>query len=496
MPIHRRDVLRATAALAVAAPFSRFSWSAAEPTADIEARRLDGSAVTISAAELKALRSSLRGPLLLPTDAGYDRARQVLNAAIDRRPALVIQPVGAADVCIAVQFARSRDLLLAVKCGGHSFSGLSTCNGGMQIDLSQMRGVRVDAAARRAWVEGGTLLGAVDHEAMAVGLVTPLGTVSHTGAGGLTTGGGFGRMARRFGLAADNVVAVDLVTADGRLYRATAADNPDLFWAVRGGGGNFGIVTSFEYRLHPAERQVVGGSFIYPADRAQDVLRWYADNAAVAPDDLYLDAWATHRPGKTSPCGIDVCYSGPQSGAERALASVRKLGTPAIDDVKVRDYVELQRSTDSTDARNTGEYTKSGFVPAIPYAAVDTLLTGLRSDPNRSATAYFQHAGGAIARVDPAATAFPHRFAVASMMLFADWPLTEDGSVSMDWARGVWKSLEPYTRGFYVNEVEGNEGAAALNSNYLGNYPRLAEIKKQYDPTNQFRLNANITPAA
>lgn len=495
----RRQFIRSTSAWALSAatfPHAVYAQAADGELADLQAVRGDRSPVTIPGAVIKDLKASLRGNLLLPQQAGYEQARRVLNASIDRRPALVIQPTGATDVSLAISFARSLGLLVAVKCGGHSFSGQSTCDGGLQIDLSAMRGVQVDVQRRRAWVEGGTLLGAVDHEAMAQGLVTPLGTVSHTGAGGLTTGGGFGRKARIYGLALDNVTAVDIVTADGKLRRASAKDNPDLYWAVRGGGGNFGIVTAFEFRLHPAERQVIGGSLVYPGARARDVLRAYADYIAQAPDELYLDSWIVYPPGKPAVCGVDVCFSGSAADAERVLAPLRKLGKPLNDSVKAMDYVAIQRSTDQTDARNRGDYTKNGFVSGINEKIIDTLLEGLQGGAKRTTVAYFQHCGGAIGRVGPSATAFPHRFAQANMMVMTSWDVADGNDEPIQWSRNYWKTLEAFTRGFYVNEVEGNEGAQALNANYLANYPRLARIKQQYDPINLFRLNANITPQA
>lgn len=490
--MHRRQFLRASGIAAAAGLSARYAVS--DDAASLAAVTSDGKAIALAAADVKDLRKQLRGRLLLAQDSGYEQARRVLNAAIDRRPALIAQPTGAADVSAAVAFARANSLLVAVKCGGHSFSGQSTCDGGLLIDLSAMRQVRVDARSRRAWVAGGTLLGAVDHEALAQGLATPLGTVSHTGAGGLTTGGGFGRLARRFGLALDNVTAVDIVTADGRILRADNAINPDLFWGVRGGGGNFGVVTGFEFRLHPLERQVVGGDIVFPLDKARELLNFYADFSQRAPDELYVDFWMTIPYARPPVCGLDVCYSGPTRDAQRVLAPLQRLGTPLNNAIKTVDYVALQRSTDFSDARNEGNYVKSGFVTEISTAAIDTLFAGFSGDPKRASTIYFQHLGGAIARVAANATAYAHRFASHNMMLFADWQAQDDAQAPIRWARDYWKTLAPTTRGFYVNEVEGQEGAAILNENYLGNYPRLSQIKRKYDPTNLFRRNANITP--
>ncbi len=502
--MQRRALIRSTMVAAIGTTLPRkpflelFRGGPQDPT-DLLAVRGDGSKVTLSGAMLKELRSSLRGSLLRAKDPGYEEARQVLNPTIDKHPALVVQPNGVTDVRTAVSFARAHGLLLAVKCGGHSFSGQSTCDGGMLIDLVQLRGARVDPAARRAWVAGGSLLGLVDHEAMPHGLVTPLGTVSHTGVGGLTTGGGFGRVARRFGLALDNVMSVDVVTADGSVRHANKEQNEDLYWAVRGGGGNFGVVTSFEFQLHPMERQVIGGSLVFPFAKARDVLAFYADYSPAAPDELYLDCFVTPptTPGGTDgAAGLLACYSGPASESDRVLGPLRKLGTPLADDIKPVDYVALQRSGDVSDPRAMGSYVKNGFSSEINAKLIGTILDGLRGDPGRSSTLYFQHLGGAIGRVDPSATAYAYRYAKQNMMIITAWKASDNAGPPIEWSRQYWKALEPFTRGFYINEVAGDEGARAVNANYLGNYPRLAAIKAKYDPTNLFRLNANITPNA
>ncbi len=297
--MNRRDFCRSSLAVAVATSLAgnRALAALAPLETDLEAVTGNGAKITLPKSAVEDLRASLRGALLLPGQPGYDEARRVLNASIDKHPALVVQPTGTADVRRAVDFARTHALLLAVKCGGHSFGGKSTCDGGLQIDRSHFRGVRVDPRARVAYVAGGSLLGELDHEAMAVGLVTTTGTVSHTGVGGLALGGGFGRLARRYGLALDNLLAVDIVTADGRLLHASETENPDLYWGVRGGGGNFGVVTSFEFRLHPMQRQVIGGDIAFPIARARELLDFYAQYCATAADDLYVDASMIAPPG-------------------------------------------------------------------------------------------------------------------------------------------------------------------------------------------------------
>ena len=277
----------AAATPALAAQFAALT----KLSSNVNAVTGDRAAIEIEQAVVKELADSLRGNVLLPGNAGYDAARRVLNSGIDRHPAFVVQPMGATDIRKAVTFARERDLLLAVKCGGHSYAGKSTCDGGMQIDLSTLRHARVDATRRVAHVAGGSLLGELDRESMAVGLVTTAGTVSHTGIGGLTTAGGFGRVGRRFGLALDNVVGADVVTADGRLLHATAEENADLFWAIRGGGGNFGIVTNFEMALHPMQRRVVGGDILFPGSMVREVFEVYREYGATASDDLYCDVF-------------------------------------------------------------------------------------------------------------------------------------------------------------------------------------------------------------
>ena len=262
-----------------------------------------------------------------------------------------------------------------------------------------MRGVRVDARARRAWVEGGTLLGQVDHECAAYGLVTPLGTVSHTGVGGLTTGGGFGRLTRKFGMAIDNLASVDVVTADGQLRHASAKENPDLFWGVRGGGSNFGIVTNFEFLLHPMQRAVIAGSVSFPLARARDVLNMYAEHAAAAPDELYFSPTLVSPPGGApGAVSVSVCYCGPHENAERALAPLRKLGTPDSDTIKAKDYLLVQRANDSTDERAMGLYMKGGFVSQLPDKLISAVLDGLHADPGRATVLFFQQCGGAASR--------------------------------------------------------------------------------------------------
>jgi FAD/FMN-containing dehydrogenase len=496
----RRHFLQSSiaAAAAVSLPTSHALAAAvaamSEVAGDVNAITGGGSQILLEQSALKELSDSLRGRLLLSGYDGYDSARRVLNPTIDKHPALIVQPSGAADIMNAVRFARERNMLVAVKCGGHSFSGKSTCEGGMQIDLSSFRSARVDAETKTAYIAGGSLLGELDHEAMAQGLVTTAGTVSHTGVGGLTLGGGFGRLARRYGLALDNVTAVDIVTADGKLLHADANEHPDLYWGVRGGGGNFGVVTSFEFRLHPMQRTVIGGDVVFPLKDLPGVLKVYADYAPTAPDDLYLDFVVVSKPGtEDGVCVLHACYSGPEERAEKVLAPIYKAGTPVHDGIKAVDYVAIQRAWDDTDPRTTGSYLKSGFVNDISDQLVSTISQNFKTFHERGTTMFFQHSGGAIGRVPVGATAFAHRKSIANMFMVVDWPLAESRDSHVKYIKDYWKEFEPFTDGWYTNEV-ADHADKTVNKNYQGNFERLLKVKNKYDPTNLFRLNANVKP--
>ena len=470
--------------------------TAAARIADVQAVTGDGREITLRGTQIRDLAAALAGKLLLAGDTGYDDARRILNPSFDKHPALVVQPVNVADVAAAVQFARAHDLLVAVKCGGHSHSGQSTCDRGLMIDLAGLREVRLDAAAKRVHVAGGSLLGAVDQACMAQGLVTPLGTVSHTGVGGLTLGGGFGRLARKYGMSIDNLAAVDVVTADGKLVRASEKDDAEMFWGVRGGGGNFGVVTRFEFKVHPMQSQVVAGLLRFPIAKARDVLSLYGEYGPSAPDELYFDPVMALPPGGApGVITVEVCYSGPPADAERALAPLRKLGTPEGDTIKAREYIEVQRMNDQADARALGTYLKGGFIRQLSGDLVSALVENFQGDPGRMTLLFFQHCAGATGRVAENATAFAHRYALANMMTVAGWPLGKvDPAPHIEATRKYWSHLEKYTQGFYVNDMAPEATAKDINANYRGNYQRLLALKKKYDPTNLFRLNANVAP--
>jgi FAD/FMN-containing dehydrogenase len=498
--MNRRRFFQSSLAAAVAAslPIERslaaLLAASVKVDADINAVTGGGLDVTVKRAAVQELAESLRGRLLLPGHEAYDDARRVLNASIDKYPALIAQCKGAADVANAVQFARAENLLVAVKCGGHSLSGQSTCDGGLMIDLSPLRHVRVDPRSRIAQVAGGSLLGDMDHETMEYGLVTTAGTVSHTGVGGLTLGGGFGRLARKLGLTVDNLLAVDIVGADGKLRHASADENADLFWGVRGGGGNFGVVTNFEFRLHPMERQVIGGAMAFPMSEAREVMTFFAEYIAEAPDELYVDAGISSRPGEGAGAWMSVCWAGPPAEADKWIAPLRRAGTPVFDTIGPIDYVELQKSSDVSDPRARGAYVKSGFTTGVTQALIDDIFAGFEEHPDRAMAIAFAHVGGAVNRVPADATAFAHRYAKHDLLAVLDWPVEIDPTEHIGWLKQYWAALEPHTHGFYVNDPSFDASRERVHANYQGNFPRLVELKKRYDPTNLFRLNANVQP--
>jgi FAD/FMN-containing dehydrogenase len=471
------------------------SLAASAVGGDIPALGVGGKQIVLKPADLDDLRGNFRGTLLIPGQDGYETARHLWNGAFDKKPALIARCAGAADVVQSVKFARAHGMLVAVRGGGHSLSGQSVCDGGLMIDLSPMKSVHVDPLAKRARVEPGVLLGAFDREAQSYGLATPAGTISHTGVAGLTLGGGFGRIARRFGLACDNLVAADLITAEGKFVKASAQDNPDLLWALRGGGGNFGVVTSFEYQLHEVNPAMIGGPLVFPFVNGRDLLRAFGDFIDSASDEMYSDASIVPTPNGRL-LVLDVCHSGTPAAAEKELAKLRKIGKPVQDGIKPASYVTLQSALDGNFPHGRGYYIKSGFIPTITPQIIDTVVSYLDAAPFPSGVVNIVHQGGAIARVKPDATAFWHRSAQHSVMMIGFWDKPEEAAANMKWVKTGWQKVEPLTNGFYVNEVAHDDPKHKVRATYGDNFPRLLALKKQYDPTNFFRLNANITPDA
>ena len=490
----RTFCLSAASTLALSTVSLRHAFAAAEGSTEVPAMSYSGKQLVLTAAEVDELRKSLRGQLLAQGQEGYEAARKVWNGAFDRKPALIARCAGAADVTQAVRFANQHKLLLAVRGGGHSLSGQSVCEGGLMIDLSPMKSIHVDPLAKSARLEPGVLLGQFDREAQAFGLATTAGTVSHTGAAGLTLGGGFGRIARRFGLACDNFTGADLVTANGKFVRVSAHDNPDLLWGLRGGGGNFGVVTSLEYRLHEVNPQMYGGSLVFPFVQGRKLLGSFSDFIAGASDHLYVDCAIVPTPDNQRVVVFDVCHSGTQAEAEKELAGLRKIGKPVLDALRPATYVDLQRAGDDDFPHGRRYYVKSGFVSGITTALIDTAVGYLEGAPPPGGILVFVHQGGAIARVKRDATAFYHREAPHSVMLVSAWENVADTERSTQWLRGGWQALEPHTDGFYVNDAAQDDPERRIRGTYGSNYPRLAALKRKYDPDNLFRLNANIKP--
>jgi FAD/FMN-containing dehydrogenase len=448
---------------------------------------------------VEALRDSLRGPLLRTGEAGYDAARAMWNGMIDRRPALIVRCAGVADVIHGVTFARTHQLLLAVRGGGHNVAGNAVCDGGLMLDLSGMKSVRVDPVRRTARAEPGLTWGEFDHETQTVGLATTGGQISTTGIAGLTLGGGWGYLARKYGLTSDNLLAVDLVTADSQLLTASATEHADLFWGVRGGGGNFGVVTSFEYQLYPVG-PVLAGVVLHPFAQARAVLRFYRDFTQEAPDELASGAVCITLPDGTPVVGIVVCYSGPLEAGERVLHPLRAFGTPLADQIGIMPYTAAQKLVDAFYPPGLQQYWKASFLQELSEAAIDTIVASSAQRPTPLCHVVIEHTlGGAVSRVDREATAFQHRdvqYSFTSLGVCTD-PAEVEKCVR--WARECWAAMQPFaTGGVYVNYLgrEADEGAERLRAAYgPEKYERLVALKNTYDPTNLFRLNQNITPS-
>jgi FAD/FMN-containing dehydrogenase len=450
---------------------------------------------TVPTTALDALEGRLHGRLVRPRDADYDAVRAVFNAMIDRRPAAVVQCLDPADVARGIAFARENDLVLSVRGGGHNVAGHAVCDGGVMLDLSPMKGLRVDPGARVAHAGAGLTLGELDRATQVYGLATPLGVVSVTGIAGLTLGGGLGWLNGRYGLACDNLVAADVVTADGRLLRVSQDEHPDLFWALRGGGGNFGVVTSFVYRLHPVG-PVLAGAISYPWAAAPEILRLHDDLVASAPDELSTAVSLAPDEQGRPVVTIVACWCGtPEEGA-RALAPLRAAGPPQADTVEVVPYVALQSAPDVGFPRGRQHYWKSGFLRHPTDAALDTLVQHVPDMPSRASGVGLQHLHGAAGRVAPDATAFAHRADQYDLLILSQWNDPEDSERNIAWTRGLFEAMTPHLQdAVYVNNL-GVEGPERVHSAYGHNAPRLAEVKRVYDPANVFRLNQNITPAS
>ncbi len=461
---------------------------------DLLVANLNGSESTVSGQAIDAFRSRLRGQLLATADLGYEEARKVYNGIITKRPAIIARCAGVADVIAAMTFAREHQLLTSVRGGGHSVAGTALADRGLVVDLSHMRSVRVDSIARTARSEGGATWGDFDHQTQAFGLATTGGIASTTGIGGLTLGGGIGYLNRKFGLACDNLLSADVVTAEGRLLTASKAEHEDLFWALRGAGGNFGVVTSLEYRLHPVG-PVLAGLIAWPLPQAKEVLRMYRNVSLSAPDELRLDVAMATTPGGPA-VGLIVCWCGAIEAGEQIIRPLVTFGQPIMNTVAAVPYKTIQTLLESMGyVPGMLQYWKSSFFKELGDPAFDAIIKSFASCPSPLTVIAIEHLGGAIGRVNEHETAFAHRRAQHSFLIFGVWTDSRDTEKNIAWVREAYRAAQPFLEdGAYVNYLGEAEGDARVRAAYGNNYQRLAAVKAKYDPANFFRSNQNIPP--
>lgn len=448
----------------------------------------------IAESTVKRLRSSLRGQSFCPGEPGYEEARTVPNAMIDRRPAVIARCAGAADVIACVRVAREHDILVSVRGGGHSIAGKAVCDGGLMIDMSAMKGIHVNPANRTVRAQTGLKLGEFDRETQAFGLATTQGVVPTVGIAGLTLGGGWGNLHAKFGLAIDNVIAADVVTADGRLLTANASENEDLFWGIRGGSGNFGVVTSLEYRLHEVG-PVYGGAIFFPAAKAREIMPLWRDFCEQSPDELVNQATSINLEG--TPCfGFAACYCGAPANGEKVLQPLRKFAKPVADMLGPMTYLQIQSMFEPFFPPGRLVYTKSNFLRNLSDETIEALSRYVGKSPSPYTFAPFvEHWHGAATRVLPGATAFPHRQHPWNFFAWSIWTDPSETEKNVRWTRECWEGLKPFLiAGAYGNYVTDESDAVAREA-YGSNYDRLVALKNKYDPTNFFRMNHNIRPS-
>jgi FAD/FMN-containing dehydrogenase len=469
------------------------------------AKTMDGREIDIDKAAVESFKMRLQGPMIVPGEDGYDQSRSVWNAMIDRRPALVVRCLGVADVMASVQFAHAHNLLLCIKSGGHNIAGLATADGALMLDMSPMRGVWVDSRKRVAHAQAGCRLGDVDRETQVHGLAAVLGFVSQTGIAGLTLGGGFGYLTRRYGYTVDNVVGMDVVTADGRFVRADNEENADLFWGLRGGGGNFGIVTGIDFTLYPLGPEIVGGIVAWPAAEAEGVLELYRTLAEKAPLELTLVL--IMRPAPPAPwlpkdmhgkpiVAILACYSGQPAEGERVVAPIKSFAKPVGDVLVRRPFTQMQSLLDATQPNGRRYYWKSEYLPRIDAALCRQVMThAARIRSPYSAVILFQ-LGGALNQIREDASAVGNRDARYVLNITGSWEQAGDDRENIEWARAAWTDMRPFsTGGTYINFLTEDEGPERTEAALGKGLKRLSELKKKWDPQNVFRTNRNIKPA-
>ena len=450
--------------------------------------------MTATAGSVDDLRAAVRGTVITPADAGYEEARRVWNASIDRRPAAIVRCRAAADVIASVNFARDNHLQLAVRGGAHNVAGRCTCDDGVVVDFSEMKAIRVDPHARSVRAEPGLRWSEFDRETQSFGLATTGGTVGDTGIAGLTLGGGFGWLGGRCGMTADNLLSADVVLADGRLVHASETENPDLLWALRGGGGNFGVVTSFEYRLHPIGPMIVGGLLVHPFPQAAEALRFYGGFVRSMPDDLTVAAVLMTAPDGHKACGFVAAYAGSIEDGLKAVQPLKAFGAPVMDLIGPLPYAAQQSLLEGAMPPNLRNYWKADFIPEVNGEIADVAVDAYSKCVSPRSALLFFPIHGAASRVAPEATAYPHRRGI-HFGIYALWEDPADDQANTAWVRQTWDAVQPFVPGgVYVNELGEDEGDNRVQQAYAGNYERLRAIKRKYDPDNLFCLNANIKP--
>jgi hypothetical protein len=447
----------------------------------------------MSSIDLKSFRPAFQGQVFEPADAGYNEARQIWNASVSKRPSVIARCSGVADVIAAIHFARANNLVTAIRGGGHNVGGRALCDDGLVIDLSRMRAVFVDDAARRVRVQGGATLGDIDRETHVFGLAVPCGIVPKTGIGGLTLGGGVGWLIRKYGMSIDNLLSAQVVTAEGKVLTANTTENQDLFWALRGGGGNFGVITSFEFQAHPVAT-VLGGLLLYPRAMAIDVIRHFRDYMESAPDELTAYAALLHGPDGSPLVGVIPCYCGNIAEGERVLQPLRKFGSPIVDGIQAMPFPMMQSLLAPSFPDGNQNYWKSTLQRELSNDAISAIVehaNGLQSPLSFVVLEYY---GGAAGRVSSTATAFPHRHLPWDILFLAQWTDPAQTKMHRDWARSGEDVLRPFSANAHLLSALDVEGEDVIKTAFGGNLPRLAATKKKYDPTNFFRVNHNINP--
>jgi FAD/FMN-containing dehydrogenase len=453
------------------------------------------SGAAVDAQAIEDFAKGLAGRAIGPDDAEYAQARRIWNAAIDRHPGLIVRCLGAADVIHAVKFARANDLLVAVRGGGHNVAGRALCDDGLVIDLSAMRAVLVDPEKRVVRVQGGATLGDLDRETHLHGLAVPVGVVSKTGVAGLTLGGGVGWLVRKYGLSCDNVISFEVVTAEGKLVRADAENHPDLYWGLRGGGGNFGVVTCFTFRAYPISN-VLGGLIVHHRDKAREVLRFYRDFITAAPEELTAYAALVTAPDGMPAVAVIACWCGDPAEGERVLAPLRSFGPPLLDAIQPMPFPAMQTMLDGEFPEGTYNHWKASFVPKLTDEVIDLLIDHASRMRSPMSGCLVEFYGGAPGRVSARDSAFAQRAAEYNIGMTAQWTDPAESDMHVAWARAMYDAFEVHSSGMHLLNFQSDAGDDVIHAAFGANYARLSQVKRKYDPTNFFSLNQNIKVAA